>query len=52
MYYLNPIKIMCTTRLNGGIFRVHQFSVVTPAQLQQIEILYSVSTVYGGTLDN
>jgi hypothetical protein len=25
MYYRNPIKIMCATRLNDGIFTVHRF---------------------------
>jgi hypothetical protein len=27
MYYRNPIKIMCTTRLNDGIFTVHRVRI-------------------------
>jgi hypothetical protein len=42
MYYRNPIKIMCTTRLNDGIFRVHRFSVDTRSTTQRI--LYFDST--------
>jgi hypothetical protein len=34
-----------TTRLNDGIFKVHRFSVVAPAQLFRFY-------VYGGTFDN
>jgi hypothetical protein len=30
MYYRNPIKIMCATRLNDGIFRIHWLSVSHP----------------------
>jgi hypothetical protein len=40
-----------TTRLNDGIFRVHWFSVVTPARLHQSECVFRFY-VYGGTFDN
>jgi hypothetical protein len=51
MYYRNPIKIMCTTRLNDGIFRVCRFSVVTPARLHKSDFVFRFY-VYGGTFDN
>jgi hypothetical protein len=51
MYYRNPIKIMCTTRLNDGIFRVHRFSVVTPARLHKSDFVFRFY-VYGGTFDS
>jgi hypothetical protein len=51
MCYRNPIKIMCTTRLNDGIFRVDQFSVVTSARLHQSECVFRCF-VYGGIFDN
>jgi hypothetical protein len=47
MYYRNPIKIMCTTRLNDGIFTVHRFSVVTPARLHKSDFVFRFY-VYGG----
>jgi hypothetical protein len=40
MYYRNPIKIMCTTRLNDGIFKVHWFSVVTSARLHKPDFVF------------
>jgi hypothetical protein len=40
-----------TTRLNDGIFRVHWFSVVTPAQLHRSDFIFRFY-VYGGTFDN
>jgi hypothetical protein len=40
MYYRNPIKIMCTTRLNDSIFMVDRFSVVTSARLHQSECVF------------
>jgi hypothetical protein len=48
MYYGNPIKIMCPTRLNDGIFTVHRFSVATSAQLlvHQSECVFRF-VVYG-----
>jgi hypothetical protein len=51
MYYRNPIKIMCTTRLNDGIFRVHRFFVATPAQLHKSDFVFRFY-VYGSTFDN
>jgi hypothetical protein len=51
MYSRNPIKIMYTTRLNDGIFRVHRFSVVTPARLHRSDFVFRFY-VYGGTFDN
>jgi hypothetical protein len=45
------MKIICTTRLNDGIFRVHRFSVVTPARLHRSDFIFPVY-VYGSTLDN
>jgi hypothetical protein len=51
MYYRNPIKIMCTTRLNDCIFKVHRFSVVTPARLHKSDFVFRFY-VYGGTFDN
>jgi hypothetical protein len=42
---------MYTTRLNDGIFRVHRFSVVTPAQLHRSGFIFRFY-VYGGTFDN
>jgi hypothetical protein len=51
MHYRNPIKIMCTTRLNDGIFRVHRFSVVTPARLHKSDFVFRFY-VYGGKFDN
>jgi hypothetical protein len=40
-----------TTRLNDGIFTVHQFSVATSARLNQSEYLFRF-VVYGGIFDN
>jgi hypothetical protein len=40
-----------TTRLNDGIFRVHRFSVVTPARLHRSDFIFRFY-VYGGTFDN
>jgi hypothetical protein len=40
-----------TTRLNDGIFRVHRFSVVTPARLHGSDFIFRFY-VYGGTFDN
>jgi hypothetical protein len=51
MYNRNPIKIICTTRLNDGIFRVHWFSIVTPARLHKSNFVFRFY-VYGGTFDN
>jgi hypothetical protein len=51
MYYGNPIKVMCTTRLNDGIFTVHRFSVATCARLRKLECVFRFY-VYGGTFDN
>jgi hypothetical protein len=51
VYCRNPIKIMCTTRLNDGIFRVLRFSVVTPARLHKSDFVFRLY-VYGGTFDN
>jgi hypothetical protein len=51
MYYRNPIKIMCTTRLNDGIFTVHRFSVATSARLRKLECIFRFY-VYGGIFDN
>jgi hypothetical protein len=51
MYYRNPIKIMCTTRLNDGIFTVHRFSVATSARLRKSECVFRFY-VYGGIFDN
>jgi hypothetical protein len=51
MYYRNPIKIMCTSRLNDGIFRVHRFSVVTPTRLHKSDFVFRFC-VYGGIFDN
>jgi hypothetical protein len=51
MYYRNPIKIMCTTRLSDGIFRVHRFSVVAPARLHKSDFVFRFY-VYDGTFDN
>jgi hypothetical protein len=48
MYYR---KIMCTTRLNDGIFTVDRFSVATSARLYQSECV-SRFFVYGGIFDN
>jgi hypothetical protein len=42
---------MCTTRLNNGMFRVHRFSVVTPARLHKSDFVFRFY-VYGGTFDN
>jgi hypothetical protein len=42
---------MCTTQLNDGIFRVHRFSVVTPARLHRSDFIFRVY-VYGGTFGN
>jgi hypothetical protein len=50
MYYRNPIKIMCTIRLNDGIFRVW-FSVMTPAQLHKLDAVFRIY-LYGGKFDN
>jgi hypothetical protein len=36
----SPIKIMCTTRLNVGIFRVHRFSVVTPTRPNKSDFIF------------
>jgi hypothetical protein len=51
MYYRNPIKIMCTIRLNDGIFTVHRFSVATSARLRKSECVFRFY-VYGGIFDN
>jgi hypothetical protein len=51
MYYRNPMKIMYTTRLNTGIFRVHRFAVVTSARLHRSDFIFRFY-VYGSTLDN
>jgi hypothetical protein len=51
MYYRNPIKIMCTTRLNDGIFTVDRFSVATSARLRKSECVFRFF-VYGGIFDN
>jgi hypothetical protein len=51
MYYRNPIKIMYTTRLNDGIFRVHRFPVMTPARLHKSDFVFRFY-VYGDTFDN
>jgi hypothetical protein len=40
-----------TTRLNYGIFRVHQFSVVIPAELHKSDFIFRFY-VYGSTFDN
>jgi hypothetical protein len=40
-----------TTRLNDGIFKVHRFSVVTPARLHKSDSIFRFY-VYGGTFDN
>jgi hypothetical protein len=37
--------------LNDGIFRVHRFSVVTPARLHKSDFIFRFY-VYGGTFDN
>jgi hypothetical protein len=51
MYYRNPIKIMFTTRLNDGIFRVHRLSAVTLTRLHRSDFIFRFY-VYGGTFDN
>jgi hypothetical protein len=51
MHYRNPIKIMCTTRLNDGIFTVHRFSVATSTRLRKSECVFRFF-VYGGIFDN
>jgi hypothetical protein len=51
MYYKNPIKIMYTTRLNDGMFRVHRFSFATPARPHKSDFVFRFY-VYGGTFDN
>jgi hypothetical protein len=51
MCYRNPIKIMCTTRLNDGIFIVHRFSVATSTRLRKSECVFRFY-VYGGIFDN
>jgi hypothetical protein len=51
MYYRNPIKIMCTTRLNDGIFTVHRFSVATSTRLRKSECVFRFY-VYGRIFDN
>jgi hypothetical protein len=51
MYYRNPIKIMCTTRLNDGIFTVHRFFVATSAQPRKSECVFRFY-VYSGIFDN
>jgi hypothetical protein len=45
------IGFLSTTRLNDGIFRVHRFSVVTPARLHDSDFVFRFY-VYGGTFDN
>jgi hypothetical protein len=40
-----------TTRLNDGIFKVHRFSVGTPARLHWSDFIFRFY-VYGGTFDN
>jgi hypothetical protein len=39
------------TRLNDGIFKVHRFSVVTPARLHWSDFIFRFY-VYGGIFDN
>jgi hypothetical protein len=51
MYYRNPTKTMCITRLNDCIFRVHRFSVVTLAQLHKSDFVFRFY-VYSGTFDS
>jgi hypothetical protein len=51
MHYRNPIKIMCTTRLNDGIFTVHRFSVATSTRPHQSECVFRFF-VHGGIFDN
>jgi hypothetical protein len=51
LYYRNPIKFMCTTRLNDGIFTVNRFSVATSARLRQSECVFRFF-VYGRIFDN
>jgi hypothetical protein len=51
VYNRNPMKIMCTTLLNDGIFRVHRFSVVTPARLHRSDFIFRFY-IYGGTFDS
>jgi hypothetical protein len=46
MYYRNPIKIMCTTRLNDGIFTT-VFRCDTSSTTRIFRFY-----VYGGTFDN
>jgi hypothetical protein len=45
------MKIIFTTRLNDGIFRVYRFSVVTPAQLHISDFIFPFY-VYSCILDN
>jgi hypothetical protein len=40
-----------TARLNNGILRGHQFSVVTPARLHRSDVIFQFY-VYGSTFDN
>jgi hypothetical protein len=40
-----------TTRLNDSIFKVHRFSVVTPARLHKSDFIFRFY-VYGGAFDN
>jgi hypothetical protein len=40
-----------TTRLNDSIFKVHRFSVVTPARLRWSDFIFRFY-IYGGTFDN
>jgi hypothetical protein len=51
MYYRNPIKIMCTSRLDNGIFTVDRFSVETSARLHKLQCVFRFY-VYGGIFDN
>jgi hypothetical protein len=51
MYYRNPIKIMCTTRLDSGIFYgplVFRCGSRSAAQIGCVSRFY----VYGGIFDN
>jgi hypothetical protein len=50
--YLGNVTLYnSTTRWNDGIFKVHRFSVVTPARLHWSDFIFRFY-VYGGTFDN
>jgi hypothetical protein len=51
MHCRNPIKIMCTTRLNNGIFTVHRVTVATSTRLRKPEYDFRFY-VYGKIFDN